>query len=150
MTGGVSAPFVIARFSDYTDAHAEFYVPENAPATLFKVTCYDTANTSSKVEFYLKVLNANASVGIHQAVCDMQINAFPNPASNVVTVSFSEAADNGEVVLYNISGMIVKKVAVNAGQNVATISVSDLSSGVYFYGVRTKDGMSAIKKLVVR
>lgn len=151
MTGSMSAPFIIARFSNYTEAHAEFYVPQDAPASLFRVSCYDTLNTSSRVDFYLNVLNSNSHVGIDGVQNGKSVvSAYPNPATDVVNIVFPQCDDNSSVVLYNIAGSLVKKAVVAAGQTSASVNVSDLPAGVYFYGVRSKNGISDVRKLIVK
>lgn len=58
-----------------------------------------------------------------------QISVYPNPATDVVNVVLPDSGENTPIVIYNIAGSIVKQINGQAGLN--TISVSDLSGGVY-------------------
>ena len=58
-----------------------------------------------------------------------QISVYPNPATDVVNVMLPDAGNNTPIIIYNISGAVVKQVNGQAGVN--TIAVSDLSAGMY-------------------
>ena len=64
MSGPASAPFQILANSNYTDTHIDFMVPEDAPMGLFRVHIYDTVNPNNETQFFLKLYNKNATVGI--------------------------------------------------------------------------------------
>lgn len=84
------------------------------------------------------------SAGPTMGTVDVQIAAdklYPNPARNYITV---ETSKNGQLVIYNTIGALVKTKALNPGKN--AISVAELSNGVYLYSV---DG-SSFKKLIIR
>ncbi len=72
-----------------------------------------------------------------------KLSVYPNPASDVVNIS---GADVKSVSFADINGRTVKSVNVNSTQ--ATISISDLSTGVYMMTVETADGASTTKKLL--
>ncbi len=71
------------------------------------------------------------------------ISVYPNPASDVVNIA---GADINKVTFADINGRTIKSLNVNSTQ--ATISISDLSSGVYMMTVETADGATTTKKLL--
>lgn len=74
------------------------------------------------------------------------IEAYPNPAGNVLYISAEEIIS--EVCIVNAMGRIVKNVEVNA--DTAVCNVEDLSDGVYVANVRFKNGYDDVyrKKFV--
>ncbi len=71
------------------------------------------------------------------------ISVYPNPASDVINIS---GADVKTVSFADINGRTVKSLNVNSTQ--ATISISDLSTGVYMMTIETADGATTTKKLL--
>lgn len=71
------------------------------------------------------------------------ISVYPNPASDVINIA---GADINKVSFADINGRTVKSLNVNSTQ--ATISISDLSTGVYMMTIETADGATTTKKLL--
>lgn len=59
------------------------------------------------------------------------VNAFPNPANDVLTIETS--AGEGNIEIIDVTGRVVKTAVINS--NLTYIDVTDLSSGVYVYRV---------------
>ena len=74
------------------------------------------------------------------------LDVFPNPAVDVVSVSFGGEYENVTVEIYNISG---RKVYSNTFQNQSTASLDlDFTSGIYMVAVNTGEGETITKKLI--
>ena len=71
------------------------------------------------------------SVGISENE-DVSFSVYPNPANDVVNVRLLNEGFGGTLGLYNTSMQLVKSESFDAGQKSLAISVSDLSSGIYF------------------
>jgi hypothetical protein len=69
-------------------------------------------------------------------------NVYPNPATNLLHVSFEKELYNREIQLYNTSGVLVKNWA--GAQKKETFHVGNLAAGVYFI----KSGNN-VKKVVI-
>jgi hypothetical protein len=100
------------------------------------------------------VLNPLVPTGIASNANSNVLNTvgnYPNPASDFTTISLvlNEAKDF-EVTLYNAIGQLLKTINVNGqiGKNNVNLDLSNLSSGVYVYTVKT-EGSSVTKKLIV-
>jgi hypothetical protein len=80
------------------------------------------------------------------------LNAFPNPASDLVTVSYSIASESNVTInIADITGKIVSSVNEGTKANGAytvKINTADLAAGTYFYSIITNNG-TATNKLVV-
>ena len=77
-----------------------------------------------------------------------QINLFPNPASNQLTIESSKFKVQS-VEVYDVMGKrCLSALTPNpspGGEGSASIDVSKLASGIYFVKVKTKEGESAAK-----
>lgn len=116
------------------------WVVENLTIIAF-VNNHDVSNVNNRA-----VLNANSikvtdlTVGISENN-ETGTAIYPNPATDVLNV-ISENGTN-KVEIFNVQGQLVK--AVNG--NVNTISISDMTNGVYFVKVTTDNG-TATHKLI--
>jgi len=81
------------------------------------------------------------------------LNSYPNPCRSEVEISFSIADESDiELEIYNIKGQKVKAHSVEsrgAGIFSKTINTSELPSGLYFYKLSSKNGLSDIKKMII-
>ena len=68
---------------------------------------------------------------------------YPNPVSDVLNVSSTQAIEIQSVAIYDILGQIV--IAVPNAKSVSSIDVSKLRSGNYFIKVKSDKGSSSIK-----
>lgn len=68
-------------------------------------------------------------------------NIYPNPSSDVVTLSSNNSTAINAVEMTDINGRVVKSLAANT----TSFSVRDLSSGVYFIKVTTAEGVGTTK-----
>ena len=79
------------------------------------------------------------------------INIFPNPATDAVTISLSNKLTGSETVeIYNITGKLVMRNLFKdlEGTSVSkSMNISELNTGVYFVYI-TGAGDSKIRKLV--
>lgn len=87
-------------------------------------------------------LTSPGTGGINDNV--ISVTAYPNPAADMLTVSMSENASSVSVI--SMDGKVVATQDVNGTE--ATINVSSLNSGVYFYEVATENGNIVRKSFV--
>lgn len=75
-----------------------------------------------------------------------KFNMYPNPASDVVTISNNESIVLNSINISDINGRTVKQLSFE-NVNDAQMNVSDLSSGIYFMNIATEGG-NAVKKFI--
>jgi len=78
-------------------------------------------------------------------------NAYPMPARDVVNFdySFNESVD-AQIAIYNMMGQEVLRNEINGMSGKASINVSDLADGIYFYSLVVNGVVEKSNKLVVR
>ena len=78
-------------------------------------------------------------------------NAYPMPASSVVNFDYSfNSAVNAEIAIFNMMGQEVLRNSINGMQGKASMNVSDLTDGVYFYSLIVNGKIEKSSKLVIR
>ena len=77
---------------------------------------------------------------------NIQFAVYPNPATSVIYVE-TENDKNAQVTILDVTGRCVKQVEMS--DNVSSINIEDVESGVYFIMVQ-QEGNSSVKKLVVK
>jgi len=75
-------------------------------------------------------------------------SVYPNPVSNQLNINTATNGNTVQISLYNIMGEIVLKEILTDGMN--TISVANLTNGIYFYSMIKNGEMVETKKLIIR
>lgn len=70
---------------------------------------------------------------------------YPNPTSDIVSVTFPEGLNNGTVIIYTVLGQKVLEKKITSQS--PTISIKSLSNGMYLYKIDS-DGFSKNGKIV--
>ncbi len=78
------------------------------------------------------------------------VKLFPNPAEDVLNVTFSNMDRKSySIEVLNVNGQLVKQYA-NVVNEELTISLKDLSTGLYFVSIRNSEGERYTEKLLVK
>lgn len=74
---------------------------------------------------------------------------YPNPAGREITVETGEiSAAGGKITIYSAQGNLAKTVTV-AGMSKIEIDISDLTNGLYFIELKTKEGKIETDKILI-
>ncbi len=122
--GSCGTRLVYYRFEDVTN-------PADSASVIFRYGC---------------------ATGIHEPTSQPTVsNAFPNPASSLVSFSYGipSVSQKAKIVLYNLIGKEIKQITLNDKQGIAKLNTEDLPAGIYFYSLMVDDKMISTKKLVV-
>ncbi|MBL7924299.1 MAG: T9SS type A sorting domain-containing protein [Bacteroidia bacterium] len=79
------------------------------------------------------------------------IDAYPNPASDLLNIQFESASDeNYRIMLYDLTGRMVQEQMITAVEGVNTLqwSLSGYPAGVYLLAVQGREGLSQVKIVV--
>ena len=85
--------------------------------------------------------------GIDENEYVVLVNVWPNPATSTVNVK-GESLET--VYMYNAVGQLVLTLDISDADEQSTIDVSGFNSGIYFMNIITRNGDSALKKVVVQ
>ncbi len=141
---------------------------EEGTDSTFTFDFYDTSSDDTQYEVIVTVTDGNLTVSITWEVNTTVVGInnnnlplvselsqnYPNPFNPVTTINYSlEQGYNGKVtiVVYNEAGKTVQTL-VNKTQTSGLYSISfdgeKLSSGIYYYGIKT-DNYSSMKKMIL-
>jgi hypothetical protein len=82
---------------------------------------------------------------------EMFSNPYPMPARDVVNFDYNFASNVvGEVAIFNMMGQEVMRSEINGMQGKASINVSDLADGIYFYSLIIDGKTEKSNKLIIR
>jgi hypothetical protein len=74
---------------------------------------------------------------------DAQIQVYPNPATDMVTIQHRRSAENSKITLISPDGKVLQQVVAVANTFQTQVNVSTLTSGLYI--VRYDDGKGAVQ-----
>jgi hypothetical protein len=78
-------------------------------------------------------------------------NAYPNPASSQTSFDYvlPQSASSASIKIHNLLGAVVREAVLTDRSGKATINISDLNDGVYFYSVIVNNETIETKRLIV-
>lgn len=90
-----------------------------------------------------------ASVGINEATAENGLRAYPDPATDAITVQFNDGSViNGQLRIFDAAGREVFQNRI--ATSVQRIPVGDLSNGGYEVSVTTLEGIRHRTRVVVQ
>jgi hypothetical protein len=102
--------------------------------------------------FYLDDINLTSATGIAEIPLVSNIQIFPNPASDLVTVEFDLVDDkNISVEMKDVLGRLIKtgeRSYLQAGHHQISMPLGDVAKGIYFISVNSH-AQVLTKKLVI-
>jgi len=100
--------------------------------------------TIPKLSVYHFVLSGSPT-GSNAVTDNKNVAVSPNPSNGIFNLTFAESTT--EIDIMDISGKLVKRVAVHPGTTSYSINLADLSNGVYVAKIISAKG-NIVKKLV--
>lgn len=81
---------------------------------------------------------------------DMNINVFPNPASDLIAIQIGGLVKESlEIELVDLTGRVVDRTQINSGQTIAYFNVETIYSGTYIVRLSTSN-FTTIRKVIVQ
>ena len=135
-------------WGQYTDTFivAPFNIVDNNDTIMFTIVNSDTGTyhisdiyspLSTQISLYVLPISTTGITKVNHTATDLSV--YPNPAKDVVNITYSSTQENLTVDIYSIQGQLIKQSAVKSiiGKNHTSLSVSDLNVGFYF--IRTNN-----------
>ncbi|MFN4255789.1 MAG: YCF48-related protein [Saprospiraceae bacterium] len=126
----------------------------NVPAGTYEFVVRDTKNCTDTITATIPVppfQPATSDDRGHQQPETLDLNIFPNPASDVLTVMFANQSPlNGSLVVADVFGRVVMEqhVSVSVGER-KTLSLDRLAAGNYTLKFVAADNSFAIKSFIL-
>lgn len=153
LSGGGALPSWI----NFNPATRTFAInPSVVGSTGIKVIATDSANVSTYCTFYLNVVNStsihnsNEQIPVEYKLCQN----YPNPFNPSTTIKFS--VPKSEYVSLKVYDMLGKEIEnlfsgnLKAGTYTADFNAANLSSGIYFYVLKTNSFYERKKMVVLK
>ena len=67
-----------------------------------------------------------------------EINVYPNPATNQITIAYPQQKEEGDIHIYNMLGQIVYDDKLAKGSSQTKLSIQHLKAGLYKVIIREK------------
>ena len=85
-----------------------------------------------------------------QATTEEEINAFPNPAVDMLTIPFANKEGNATINIVDVTGKIVSTQVTNlTGVNNLQLDVTNIESGMYVFNVTYENGTTSSFNVVI-
>lgn len=132
---------------DSTIFQPKVYPVGTAGCAIYTYKVYDNlGNTEDSVQIKYRFGGQDCFLEIPET--PISYSVYPNPVSSQLNVNASTNGNTVQISVYNIMGEVVLKEILADGSN--TISVANLTNGIYFYSVIKNGEMVETKKLIVR
>ena len=80
---------------------------------------------------------------------NMNVNIFPNPASDLIGIQLSGLVkDDMQVELFDLSGKLIKASTINKGSTISYFDVQSLYAGAYLVKV-SANGFTTTRKVII-
>lgn len=135
---------IVDLYGTYTDPTTlNFYYElsftgSSSVANYFSVELFQTESTVTSLclpDCDSTFIDSTASISVHTN--SFELNAFPNPAVDFITISASEQLES--VSVFDLNGAIVS--LIYPVKNTVRVDVSQLKSGMYIYEAKTSKGI---------
>lgn len=168
-TSGSDSAIILVSYVDGsgTPVHTEFHAVGSTSAyTQFSIPLDDQGNGAEYVAIGFlssgffgipevgsvllvdKLEIKEQNVGVKNTIAKLaNVNAYPNPAKDVLNLSVkTNAKEDVSVTVFDIKGSVLYKNTFNTnGNEVITVPVKELNKGVYFFNVKTSEGLATGK-----
>ncbi|MCQ2280993.1 MAG: T9SS type A sorting domain-containing protein [Bacteroidales bacterium] len=135
------------------DLHFTYNPMGNFGVTTVKYKFYDQRINEAPAQVVVNYVTEEVSIENH-VVNVNKFNAYPNPATSQVTVQYELAnrlaGDNAHIIITSLVGNKVCSQPVSNNNGKATIDLSNLVAGIYFYSLEVNGQIVSTKKLIVK
>ncbi len=111
---------------------------------------YTVTNSCGTTSAFRLVTIENCSLGLAAAQAGQELQIFPNPANDVLNISWVSSLGNVTIVIRDIAGREMSRTSFDgsAGIGEVKLSLTDLKTGIYTMNVKT-DLINYTEKLEV-
>ena len=120
-------------------------------SAIWSVTAYDPANPSDSSSARI-IWKCSAPVSIDEEINITTLNAYPNPATDNLTISYAIEGNNNNARMdvYDVLGQKVTSHALNSNKGQVNLNVDNLNAGVYFYSIKVDNKAIRTERVIVK
>ncbi|MFO0355900.1 MAG: C25 family cysteine peptidase [Sphingobacteriaceae bacterium] len=96
------------------------------------VITYSYTDANNCVNTASVLMNVNACAALIENTISSNLNVFPNPAQDIVTINTTIDSDNLQLTIYNAVGQTLTTKTLTKGTRSYVLNVNDYARGVYF------------------
>jgi hypothetical protein len=116
----------------------------NVAAGTYYARVYPSGSANNATNCYtLRIATGTASFGEEEIMVNKDINIFPNPVGNVLTINIPDLEKNATISIFDMYGKLL--LQQNSILSSTRINVSALAAGTYMVKIRNNDKESVIK-----
>lgn len=146
--GEASGNPVLELEAGATDNTLKFQpVTDGSYGSTWEFEFFDKNNPRDKVTGVF-VVGACGVVSTDNLQDEFQFNAFPNPTTDNVNLTFPQLSDDGRLSVYNTLGQIVADCELMKGTDSHQFDMSDLQQGNYFLKINAGNKTSRISRVI--
>lgn len=114
---------------------------KNGPQALVANTTSYDLDVAAELTSSISLFNPSSALGTKKIHTNNTVRVFPNPShsGNNVTFDIENPASANVIAIYNLSGQLVKKLAVEKSNKVI-LYTKDIQPGAYIYSILSSDG----------
>lgn len=127
-----------------------YYSPQGT--TSVKFVFFDTENAADSSFVIVNYVIGTLGIPANPADNVSLSNAYPNPASGIVNFDYKLSSDvnKARIVVTNLLGTTIQDFELGHKSGKASVDVSNLRNGIYFYSLILNNSATITRKFVVK
>ncbi len=120
-------------------------LPYGSHESEWNIVFFDRNNPATAATLNISIEDPALEACTPTSTTDFDYNigkAFPNPALDVINISYDIDVNEANLNIYNSTGKLVETVVVSPQAESVAVNVADYVNGVYFYNVTDGKGQS--------
>ncbi len=104
----------------------------------------------SDTELKINLIEVSETVGVHEANLLEEVNVFPNPATDWLTINISDKINVSSTIrLMDSTGRLVYNTEANNWNTTQNIDIRDLQTGMYVLHIITEEGKYYTEQIII-
>ena len=134
------------------DFHGDYYHNKVHGKSIARFTFFNEDNPNDSTSIVINYIVGNLGIDKNTAAAVSISNVYPNPATTTSYVDYKlpKSVANASLRVINLLGVTVTEIPLNRNEGKATIDVSNLKDGIYFYSLIVNNSATHTRKFVVK
>lgn len=134
------------------DFHGDYYHNSIQGTSVARFTFFNEDNPGDSTSVVINYIVGYLGIDKNTASAVTISNLYPNPATSASFVDYKlpKSVANASLRVSNLLGVTVMEIPLNRNEGKATINVSNLKEGIYFYSLIVNNSATHTRKFVVK